>query len=77
MGVSKNVLVIVGAVLAILGVIGLAIPVFTTEETKEVAKIGDLKVEATEETTYAIPPLAAGGVLVVGLLLIGAGYMRR
>jgi len=40
-------LVIIGAVLAVLGVIGFAIPFITTEQTKDVAKVGDLKLQTT------------------------------
>lgn len=72
-----NAIMIFGAVLAILGVIGLAVPVFTTKQTKDVAKIGDLKIQATESTSHVVPPLVAGGVLAVGVVLLGAGFYRR
>ena len=75
---SANVLVVIGAVLALLGIIGFAIPVFTTRDTKEVAKIGDLKLQTTETTPHVIPPVVSGGALVIGIVLIGAGlYQRR
>ena len=71
-------LVIIGAVLAVLGVIGFAIPFVTTEQTKDVAKVGDLKLQTTESTTYVVPPVVSGGAIVLGIVLIGAGlYMRR
>ena len=47
---SANVLVVIGVVLALLGIVGFAIPVFTTHDTKEVAKVGDLKLQTTEAT---------------------------
>jgi len=72
-----NGLMIIGAFLALLGLIGLAVPVFTTRETKDVARIGDLKVQATQDTAHAVPPLVSGGALVVGLVLMGAGFYRR
>jgi len=73
-----NGLVMGGAALAALGVIGLAIPVFSTQETKEVAKIGDLKLQTTENTSHAIPPILSEGALALGIILIGAGlYVRR
>jgi hypothetical protein len=73
-----NGLVMGGAALAVLGLIGLAIPVFTTQETKEVAKIGDLKLQTTENTSHIVPPLLSEGALALGIVLIGAGlYMRR
>lgn len=40
--IPRNGLVAVGAILAVLGLLGFAIPVATTQETKEVLKIGDL-----------------------------------
>lgn len=72
-----NSIMIVGAILAILGIVGFAIPVFTTKETKDVAKIGDLKVQATESTSHVVPPMVAGGLLAVGVVLLGAGFYRR
>jgi len=77
MGRSMNMLMILGLVLALLGIAGLAVPVFTTQQTSQVANIGDLKIEARESTAHAIPPLASGGVLVLGLVLIGGGLYRR
>ena len=74
---SMNGLMMFGAVLALLGLIGLAIPVFTTHQTTDVAKVGDLKLQATQNTSYVIPPLASGGALVLGIVLIGAGFFRQ
>lgn len=66
-----------GAVLALLGLIGFAVPTITTRETKEIAKIGDLKIQATEDKSIAIPPFLAGGALVLGVVLIGAGLAGK
>jgi hypothetical protein len=70
-------IVLVGAVVALLGLLGLAIPVFSTSQTKDVAKIGDLKIQTNEETSHVIPPMLAGGALVIGVLLIGVGYLKN
>ncbi|HEV2239113.1 MAG TPA: hypothetical protein VGR57_20830 [Ktedonobacterales bacterium] len=70
-------LVLVGIVLIVGGVIGLAYPIFTTSQTKDVAHIGDLKLQSTEETDHTIPPLAAGGALALGVVLVGAGLYRK
>jgi hypothetical protein len=70
-------IVLVGVVVALLGLVGLAIPVFSTSQTKDVAKIGDLKIQANEETTHVVPPMLAGGALVIGLVLVGVGYMKN
>jgi hypothetical protein len=72
-----NKLAIGGAVLALLGVLGFAIPMFTTEQTKDVAKIGDLKLQTTESTSHIVPPMLAGGALIAGVVLIGAGVFQR
>jgi len=76
-GISRNALMTMGAILAVLGVLALAIPAFTTTETKDVAKIGDLKVTKQEETRYVIPPYAGPAALVAGLALIGAAVATR
>ena len=52
-------IVLAGAVIALLGLLGLAIPVFSTSQTKDVAKIGDLKIQANEETSHVVPPMLA------------------
>ncbi len=67
-----------GAVLALLGILGLAIPVFTTSQTKNIAKLGELKIQSTEQSTHVVPPALSAGALVLGIILIGAGvYTKR
>lgn len=66
-----------GAILALLGLLGLTIPVFSTSQTKDVAKIGDLKIQANEETSHVVPPMLAGGTLLIGLMMVGAGYLKH
>ncbi len=77
MNFSRNGLIMVGAILALVGIIALGIPRITTQETKEVARIGDLKIQATEDKSYFIPPIVSGGALLLGVVLIGAGVMTR
>jgi hypothetical protein len=71
-----NKLVIIGIIVAVLGVIGFAVPVITTHHTEDVAKIGDFKVQTKEEEHHTIPPAASAAVLVLGIVLIGAGVMK-
>ncbi len=67
-----------GAVLALLGILGLAIPVFTTSQTEDVIKLGDLKLQGTKTTAHVVPPALSGGALVLGVILIGVGvYSKR
>ena len=76
-GIPKGGLAITGAVLAVLGGLALAIPVFTTEQTKEIAKVGDLKLTTKEETSHVIPRFVGPIALVIGLGLIGAAVVAR
>jgi hypothetical protein len=66
-----------GAALVLAGLIAFAIPVFTTQHTEDVARIGDLKLQATERQSYVIPPFVSGGALLLGCVLIGAGFYQR
>jgi hypothetical protein len=67
-----------GALFALLGILGLAIPVFTTSQTKDVVNLGDLKIQNTEQSTHVVPQALSAGALVLGIVLIGAGlYQRR
>ena len=72
---KRNGLVIIGVVLALLGAVLLAIPAFTTKQNKDVAKVGDLKLTAKEETTHVIPPFVGDAALVIGVVLIGIGVV--
>jgi len=72
MNIKIIVLVLIG-----LGILGFLVPAFTTRETKDVASVGDVKLQAKENETHVVPPLLAGGVLVVGIVLLGAGVMKR
>jgi len=66
-----------GVVLVLLGLLGFAVPMFTTEHTKDVARIGDLKVQATESTSHVVPPILSGGAVILGVVLIGAGFYQK
>jgi hypothetical protein len=72
-----NGLMMGGAALAALGLVGFAIPVFTTTDTKEVARLGDLKLQTTENTPHAFPPILSEGALLLGIVLIGTGLYKR
>ncbi len=65
-----------GTLLALLGILGLAIPAFTISRTKDVVKLGNLKIQSTEKYTHAVPPALCASVLALGVILIGAGLYR-
>ncbi len=73
---SLSAVVIAGALLALLGIAGIAVPYFTTSQTHDVANVGPLHVQSTEQTGHVIPPLLADGALALGVILIGVGVMR-
>jgi hypothetical protein len=66
-----------GALLSLLGILGLAIPAFTTSETKDVVKLDGLRIQNTEQTTHVVPIPLSAGALVLGVVLMGAGLYRR
>jgi hypothetical protein len=70
-------LMFAGALLVLLGLLGLAVPMFTTRQTTDVAKVGDLKLQTTQETPHVVPPLVTEGALVLGVVLLGAGLLKR
>jgi hypothetical protein len=67
-----------GGILVVLGILGFAVPVFTTSRTTNVAQLGDLKIQATERSSHAVPPIVSTGAIILGVLFLGAGlYQRR
>jgi hypothetical protein len=77
LGRTMNGLVLGGALLVLLGLVGISMPMFNTHHTEDVAKVGDLKVQSTETTPHVIPPIVSEGALVLGVVLIGAGLFKR
>jgi hypothetical protein len=72
-----NGLIAIGAIFALLGLAGFAIPVFTTQQTQEVARIGELRIQTTQDTAHPVSPYLAGGALVLGVGLMGAALCRK
>jgi hypothetical protein len=74
---QKNGLMIVGIFLVVIGLLGFAFPLLTTHKTEDVARIGDLKLQSTENISHHIPPLLSGGIFLVGIVLIGTCAYRK
>lgn len=72
-----NSITCLGALIALLGILGLAIPVFTTSQTKDVINVGSLKIQNTERSTHVVPQALSAGALVLGVVFIGAGLYQR
>jgi hypothetical protein len=70
-------LIPLGAILAVIGLILLAYPFFTTQQTKEVAHVGPVHVDENEQQTHMVPPILSGGMLAVGVVLLAGGLVNR
>jgi len=68
-------IIIFGGIIALFGLITFVIPSFNTEQTKDVAKLGDLKLQTKSEQTHFVPPMLSEGAIALGLLMIGAGLL--
>lgn len=67
---------IVGILLVVVGVIGLASGGFSYTKQKTVVDIGPLKATADERKTIPIPPVLGGIALVGGIVLIATGAKK-
>jgi hypothetical protein len=68
---------VVGLLLLVLGIAGLAVGAFHFQREKAVLDVGPLQVHSKTNETVTIPPLLAGGVAVVGAVLVVAGGRRK
>jgi hypothetical protein len=66
-----------GVVLLVAGVAGLAAGQFQYTRKKDLVNAGPLHVQASEKETVRFPPLAAGAVAALGLVLLVAGRKKR
>jgi len=65
----KRLLLLIGVLLVVLGLIGLAHPTFSYHEKKEVAKLGPVQATVDEEKTVEIPRVASIVVALAGLAI--------
>ena len=66
----KRFTIILGAILLVLGVVGLVHPIFTYHQREEVAKIGPLQATVNEEKTVEIPATVSIVLLAAGIGLV-------
>ncbi len=59
-------LLLIGALVALLGIVTLAFPAFRTRDTKDVAKLGDVTIQSHENVLHVIPPTASIAAIVLG-----------
>lgn len=68
---------IIGLLLIILGVGGLAYNGFNYTKTEKIAEVGDVKLTADTKKRVNIPPELGGLLLVAGLILVGVERFGR
>ena len=67
---------ILGIILILVGITGLAYQGFTYTKYEQVAQIGNLQVTANTEKTVYFPPIVGGLVLVAGIALVIFGNKK-
>jgi hypothetical protein len=67
---------IVGLILIVLGVVGLALGGFSFTHKEKVVDLGPIEATADEKESVPIPPILAGLALVGGVVLLVAGTRR-
>lgn len=67
---------LIGILLIVLGVVGLALGGFSFTQKEKVLDVGPIEATAEDKETVPIPPLLAGIALVGGVVLVAAGARR-
>jgi hypothetical protein len=69
-------LMVLGVILLIAGLVGLAIPVISYTKTEKVVDLGAVEVTADREKRVPVPPLVGGLAAVAGIVMIVAGARK-
>jgi uncharacterized membrane protein YidH (DUF202 family) len=67
---------IVGIVLIVLGVIGLAVGGFSFTRKEKVIDLGPIEATADKKESVAIPPVLGAVALISGVVLVAVGSRR-
>jgi UDP-N-acetylmuramyl pentapeptide phosphotransferase/UDP-N-acetylglucosamine-1-phosphate transferase len=67
-------LVIIGLILAVLGLVALVVPSFTFFTTERVADVGFIKIDISRPHTIVFNPIVGGIAMVAGIVLILVGF---
>lgn len=73
----KRLPLILGIVLLLLGVIGLAHPSFSYHKQEEVAKVGPFKATVDQEKMAQVPAAVSIVVLTLGIVLVVVGMRTK
>ena len=66
-------LVVIGLILAVLGLVALAVPSFTFFTRERVADVGFFTIDISRPHTIILNPIVGGAALVAGIVLLLMG----
>jgi uncharacterized membrane protein HdeD (DUF308 family) len=69
-------IVLLGVILLIAGLVGLASPMIRYTKTDKVVDLGPIEVTAQHEKRVPLPPIVGGLAAVAGLVIIVAGSRK-
>ena len=72
-----RVLLVIGLILAVLGLIALAVPSFTYFTTERVADVGFFKIDISRPHTVVFNPIVGGVALAAGIILVVVGVRSK
>ena len=67
---------IIGVVLVLLGIVGLAYNRITYTSKEKIVDLGPIQATAERQKSIPVPPLVGGLALVAGIGLIAVGYRK-
>lgn len=73
---KRTSIIVIGFIVAILGTAGLVFERVPVDRDTAVLDLGQVEASATVQEEEEIPPLLAGGVLVLGLGMVAYGAIR-
>lgn len=71
-----NSTMLIGLILIVLGVVGLAYQGITYTTREKILDVGPLEATAKKEKTIPLPPIVGGVALAAGLLMVVAGAKK-
>ena len=70
-------LLVIGLILAVVGIVALAVPSFTYFTTDRVADVGFFKIDISRPYTVVLNPIVGGVLLTAGIVLAIVGFRSR
>ena len=67
-------LLVIGLILAVMGIVALAVPSFTYFTTDRVADVGFFKIDISRPHTVVLNPIVGAVALVTGIVLTIVGF---